>query len=298
MANISYSTKKLSAIRDIYPFELHWFDLDGLRYHYLDEGPDDAPVVVMVHGNPTWSFYYRKMVRDLKENYRVIVPDHIGCGLSDKPQNYNYTLEQHIQNLEKLIETLALEDITLMMHDWGGAIGTGYATRHSENISKLIILNTAAFYKPVVHFSLRFVRMPLIGDILIRGFNGFVRTALFTAVTRRLSSQVRKGYLTPYNNWRNRVAVLRFVQDIPWEDDHPTRKTLNEIDSRLTMLRDKPMLICWGAKDFVFNNAFLDGWRERFPDADVHVFEDVGHYTVEDAHERILPLARVFLNEN
>jgi pimeloyl-ACP methyl ester carboxylesterase len=116
-----------------------------VRYHYLDEGPRDGPPVVMLHGNPTWSFYYRTLIPGISESYRVVVPDHVGCGLSDKPQDYDYTLEQHIQNVEALIGRLGLKDVTLAVHDWGGVIGMGYATRHVENVARFVIFNTAAF---------------------------------------------------------------------------------------------------------------------------------------------------------
>src|SRR5262245_5273337 len=124
----------LTPFRELYPFQSHWLVLDGLRYHYLDEGPKEAPPILMLHGNPTWSFYYRPLIPTLSQTHRVIVPDHMGCGLSDKPQNYPYNLEQHIQNVEKLIAHLGLRQITLVVHDWGGVIGMGYATRHPDNI--------------------------------------------------------------------------------------------------------------------------------------------------------------------
>ncbi len=120
----------------------------GLRYHYIDEG--QGPPVVMVHGNPSWSIYYRNLVEALRSTHRCIVPDHIGCGFSDKPDdsNYAYTLSQRIEDLESLLESLNLtEPITLVVHDWGGAIGMGYATRHPEKIARLVILNTAAFHQ-------------------------------------------------------------------------------------------------------------------------------------------------------
>ena len=132
---------------DLYPYQSRFLPLDSqspdgnLNYHYLDEGKGET--LLMLHGNPTWSFYYRNLVKGLKDKYCCVVPDHIGCGFSDKPQIYNYTLFQHIDNLEYLIDQLQLKDITLVMHDWGGAIGMGYAVRHPQNIKRLVIFNTA-----------------------------------------------------------------------------------------------------------------------------------------------------------
>lgn len=267
--------------------------------HYLDEGPRDAAPIVMCHGNPTWSFYFRTLIPELSRDHRVIVPDHIGCGLSDKPQDYAYTLAQHIENLEALIAHLDLQAITLMVHDWGGGIGMGYATRHPKTIERFVIFNTSAFYLPAIPGVLKLARSPGLGEFLLRGLNAFAGLAVWLGVVnrQRMTRDVRHGYLAPYNSWHNRIAIYRFVQDIPVTADHPTRATVNAIDARLHVFRDHPMLIIWGAKDFVFTvDDFLAGWRARFPDADVHILEDAGHYVVEDAHQRILPLVRAFLS--
>lgn len=289
----------LTSLKEQYPFQSHWLELDGLRYHYLDEGPGDAPPVVMLHGNPTWSFYYRQLIPPLSQNHRVIVPDHIGCGLSDKPQTYPYTLEQHIKNVERLIAQLKLRQVTLVVHDWGGVIGMGYATRHPENISRFVIFNTAAFVLPKIPKRIRMCRVPLFGSFLVRGLNAFAGLATFMAVSQpqRMTPQVRAGYLAPYNNWRNRIAIYRFVQDIPLEEDHPSRATLVQIEAGLAQFQQHPMLIIWGADDFCFTALdFLAEWQRRFPQAQVHLLENAGHYVVEDAHERIVPLIREFLS--
>jgi pimeloyl-ACP methyl ester carboxylesterase len=278
------------AYRALYPFESHWLDLAGVRYHYLDEGPAHAPPIVMLHGNPTWSFYYRDLVSPLSQEYRVVVPDHVGCGLSDKPQDYDYCLAQHVANLEQLVGALALQDITLVLHDWGGAIGMGYATRHPENVARLVVLNTAAFYQPALPLRIKLCRLPILGDVLLRGLNAFARLALPWATyhAERLTPAVRAGYLAPYDSWQNRIAILRFVRDIPLERHHPSRQTLEQIESNLYLLGQHPMLILWGAQDFVFTvQDYLAQWQARFPFAETHLIPDAGHYVVEDAHERI-----------
>jgi haloalkane dehalogenase len=253
----------------------------------------------MVHGNPTWSFYYRTLAAELSRTHRVIVPDHVGCGLSDKPQDYAYTLAQHIANLEHLIEHLGLAQVTMVLHDWGGAIGMGYATRHADNVTRFIIFNTAAFFLPAVPWVLKLARSPVIGEVILRGLNGFAALAVRLAMVHheRMTPQVRAGYLAPYTSWHNRIAIYRFVQDIPVGSTHPSRQTLNEIDAGLAQFQNHPMLIIWGAQDFVFTvKDFLTEWQRRFPDAKIHVLQDAGHYVVEDAHERILPWIRAFLN--
>lgn len=284
-------------LKTLYPFESNWLDLGGPRYHYLDEGPRDAPVMVMLHGNPTWSFYYRRLIPPLSRTHRVIVPDHIGCGLSDKPQHYPYTLDQHIRNVEALLAHLDLKDITLVLHDWGGVIGMGYATRHPATVSRFIIFNTAAFVLPLIPKRIRMCRSDRFGGMLVRGFNAFAGLAVYMASRHpeRMTAEVRAGYRAPYNNWHNRIAVHRFVQDIPLEADHPTRPVLLKIEAGLAQFQQHPMLILWGGKDFCFDKNFLAEWQRRFPQAESYCFPDAGHYVVEDAYERIIPLMEAFL---
>lgn len=292
-----------SRLKALYPFDSHWMDLDGLKLHYIDEGPQDpaqkdAPVLLLLHGNPTWSFYYRNLILALRGQYRVIVPDHMGCGLSDKPQAYTYTLSQHIENLSRLIEGLDLGKIAMVIHDWGGAIGMGYATRHPEKMDRFVVLNTAAFYVPHCPFRIRMCRWPGVGAFMVRGMNGFSLAALIFATVRhrRFLKGVWAGYLAPYDSWEHRIAIHRFVQDIPLEDGHPTRQVLDEMESRLSLLRDRPMLILWGQKDWCFTEEhFLPKWREHFPTAQVRVLDKAGHYVVEDAWERMVPMIEEFM---
>jgi haloalkane dehalogenase len=290
----------IKPIENIYPYKSNWININGINLHYLNEGPQEAPTVVMLHGNPTWSFYYRNIIPAVAKKYRVIVPDHIGCGLSDKPQNYPYTLDQHIITLELLVSKLELNNLTLVMHDWGGLIGMGYAIRHPENISRFVVLNSAAFYLPHIPLTLKIARSPIIGDVIVRGFNGFSKLALIWAIKKRerLTPQVKTGYLIPYNNWFNRIGILRFIQDIPLERGHISRKTLLEIDNKLGIFHNYPMLILWGGEDFVFTQQhFLMEWQKRFPKAQVHIFKDAGHYILEDAYEYITPLILDFLEQ-
>jgi len=289
-------SKKEQAWQELYPFESHYVALSGNRLHYLDEGRGES--IVMVHGNPTWSFYYRRLVQEFRQDHRVIVPDHIGCGLSDKPQDYPYTLEQHIDNLESLLEDkLGLKQMALVVHDWGGAIGMGYAVRHPEKIKACIVLNTAAFLMPNCPWRIWICKCPFFGALAIRGMNAFARAALSMATVQCdcMTPAIKAGYLAPYDNWANRIANLRFVQDIPLSPTHGTWKTVKEIQDKLQLLLDKPMLICWGDQDFCFNEHFLKMWMQYFPSATVHRFADAGHYVLEDAHERILPLLQDFL---
>ena len=290
-------------MKSLYPFESNFLDLDGLRYHYLDEGNGDP--VVMVHGNPSWSFYYRNLVSALKDNYRTIVPDHIGCGLSDKPDdaNYPFTLERRVDDLEALLENLEIkENITLVVHDWGGMIGMAYATRYPERIARLVILNTSAFHLPETKklpFSLKICRDTPLGPLLVQGFNAFARGAAMVGCKRNpMSEELKKAYCSPYNNWNNRRATIRFVQDIPLNPGDPGYDIVSGVEENLEQFSDRPMTICWGEKDFVFDRHFLAGWKKRFPHAEIHSFPDCGHYILEDASDEVIPIIKDFLSNN
>jgi haloalkane dehalogenase len=286
-----------------YPFPSHFLDLNGIRYHYLDEGAGEP--VVMLHGNPTWSFYYRRLVLALRDQYRVIVPDHVGCGLSDKPDDYRYryTLASRVRDLEALLDHLGInERLTLVLHDWGGIIGMAYASRRPERIKRLIVLNTAAFHLPPgkkLPWSLRLFRFPLLGTLLARRFNAFCRGAATHCCTRRpMPAEIRQAYLAPYDSWKNRIAVIRFVQDIPLKPGDTCYDLVKEIQNGLSHFLAVPMLLCWGEKDFVFDRDFLAEWQRRFPQAEVHRFADAGHYVLEDASEEIIGLVREFLKNH
>ena len=286
-------------MKELYPFSSHILQIDNFRYHYLDEGYGTEPLL-MLHGNPTWSFYYRNLILGFKDSYRCVVPDHMGMGLSDKPQNYPYTLSQHIDNLEKLLDHLKMKNITLVAHDWGGPIGMGFAVRHPERIKRFVIFNTAAFLSNKMPLSLKLCRLPGFGSIAIRRLNAFARTATYWACKKRerMVTEVRAGYLKPYDSFENRIATLRFVQDIPMSLDSTSYPVLKHIEENLCLFRNHPVKVIWGTQDFVFNDQFLDRWKAIFPQAEVHRIDDAGHYVVEDAHEHIVPLMKEFFLKN
>jgi len=276
-----------------YPFTPKSVTVDGHRMSYLDEG--SGPVVVMVHGNPSWSYLYRNLVTALRNTHRCIVPDHLGCGLSDKPQDYPYRLQSHIDNLTALLDQLQIEKCVLVVHDWGGAIGMGWAGSHSDRVAGLVVLNTAAFHSSQIPFRIAVCRWPVLGPLLVRGLNGFAWPATFMAVHNKMSAEVAAGFLYPYNCWQNRMAVHRFVQDIPLQKTHPSWQTLSRVEASLERLQDKPMILCWGGKDFCFNDQFFKEWQRRFPAAISHYFPEAGHYVLEDALDEITSLLTPFL---
>jgi len=284
-------------LADEYPFASNELDFDGVRYHYVDEGTGDP--LLLVHGNPTWSFAWRHLIRDLSRDYRVLAVDHVGCGLSDKPADYPYTLAQHVANLKRFVETLGLQNISLFGHDWGGCIGMGMAGEMPERIRRIVLMNTAAFRSQRIPLRIAVCRIPVLGGLGVRGLNLFSRAALSMAVSRhdRMTPAVRAGYLHPYDSWAHRIAVHRFVQDIPLSPTHPSYETLVGIEDRLSRLQSHQMLLIWGEQDWCFTTEFLAEWEERFPDAQVMRIPDAGHYVFEDAHEQMLPRIRQFLAE-
>jgi haloalkane dehalogenase len=281
--------------RPLYPFCSRHLQLESLRYHYVDEGTGSP--LVFVHGNPTWSFYWRSLIFGLRDRNRCLAVDHMGCGLSDKPQHYPYTLAQHTANLCRFIEQLDLRKVTMLVHDWGGAIGLGAAVKLRERMSRLVIFNTAAFPPPYIPARIAACRTPIVGRIALRGFNLFARAALSMATEKpeRFTPEVQAGLLVPYDSWANRVAIWRFVRDIPMTRRHPTYATLAELEQRLPTLADLPIRMIWGMRDWCFRPECLRRFQQVFPNAATHEFADCGHYVVEDAHERIVPIVRDFV---
>ena len=268
-----------------YPFEPRVFHArPGIALSYLDEGPDAGEVVVMLHGNPSWSFYWRHLVLALRDRYRCIVPDHVGMGLSDKPD-----------------DAPGATPVTLVVHDWGGMIGFGWALSHMAQVRRLVILNTAAFPMPAAKrfpWRLALGRDSRLGGWLIRRFNLFARGAAWFGTRRRLPASVRAAYIAPYRGWANAISTLRFMQDIPLAEGDRAWPLLVHAGEQLPGYADRPAFIGWGLRDFVFDRHCLEEFRRALPGAEVHAFDDAGHYVLEDKHEVLVPLVRTFLDKH
>ena len=288
-----------------YPFAPARFDVrPGIAMSYLDEGPRDGEVIVMLHGNPSWSYYWRHLVSGLRDRYRCIVPDHVGMGLSDKPDDahYNYTLQSRIDDLDTLLKHLGIDGpVTLAVHDWGGAIGFGWALRDPSRVKRLVITNTGAFPLPAAkRFPKRIAmgRDSRIGGWLIRRFNLFARGAARFGTERKLPKDVREAYAGVYDGWNDAISTLRFMQDIPLSAGDAAWPLVKAMQAALPGYADRPAFIGWGLKDFVFDRHFLDGFRAALPNAEVHAFADANHYVLEDKHEVLVPAIRRFLDAN
>lgn len=279
-----------------WPYPGRSIGVGGHTMAYVDEGA--GPPVLLVHGNPTWSFYYRSLLAALPPlGLRAIAPDHIGMGRSDKPSAdaYPHTLRRRVEDLGAFIDGLGLTGpISLVVHDWGGAIALAWAVDNAHRVDNLVLLNTGAFPLPPdksLPWTLRAARLPVLGDIAVRRLNAFSLGALVLGSARRwLPAEARAGLLAPYDSPAHRVAVSQFVQDIPLAPSDPAYAVLARTEQRLHLLQDIPTLICWGMRDPVFDGVVLDHLVSLLPRADVHRFADAGHYVLEDAADRIVPL--------
>ncbi len=276
------------------------FTRNHLQQHYLDDGT--GPPVVMLHGNPTWSFYYRNLVAALRETNRCIVPDHIGCGLSDKPpiSQYDYSLKSRIDDLEALLDHLGIrEKITLVVQDWGGMIGMGYAARHPGRIARIVATNTGCTRLPKSKgfpWSLWLGRNTRLGEWLILHRNAFCRLAAKWCARRKpLPPDVRAMYLKPYDSPANRIAVLKFVQTIPLAPGDPGYDIVVGVEESAAKFSGVPVLLLWGMKDFVFDRHFLAEWQRLFPHAETRTWPDCGHYLLEDVTEEAIMEVKAFL---
>lgn len=289
--------------RPLYPFQSHRHSLPAGRMHYLDEGPSDVAstegTLLFVHGNPTWSFHWRRLIEHLRPHYRCIAVDHLGCGLSDKPQQL-FSLDDHIANLSSLIDHLSIERLTLVAQDWGGAIGLGTMLKQRNRLERIVLFNTGAFPPPYIPWRIRACRWPIVGQLAVRGANAFSRAALRMTLfrQRRLPAEVAAGYLATYDSWANRCAVYGFVRDIPTRPSQATWQTLARIERDLPTLADRPSCLIWGMRDWCFRPDCLDRFIKVWPNAEVHRLSDVGHWVVEDAPEEALSIVQRFLRLN
>jgi cis-3-alkyl-4-acyloxetan-2-one decarboxylase len=287
----------------LYPFASHWVDLPAGRLHYLDEcvlragtAHTTSETLLFIHGNPTWSFHWRRLIAALRSSYRCVAPDHLGCGLSDKP-NRLFRLRDHVDNVCDLIERLDLNHITLVAQDWGGAIGLGAMLRKPERLERIVLFNTGAFPPRYIPWRIRACRLPVAGRLGVQGANLFSRAALRMTLARhrRLEPAVAAGYLAPYDSWANRRAVYGFVRDIPNSENDVTWKVLAAIESDLPRLADRPIALIWGMRDWCFRPDCLERFVAAWPHAQVHRLHDVGHWVVEDAPDESLAIVQRFL---
>ncbi len=286
----------LNPIRQLYPFRANYLKVGAWKMHYVDEGAGKP--ILMLHGNPTWSFAFRKLVAEFSKTHRVIAPDHIGFGLSDKPESYDYRLETHVENLERMIDTLRLSDITLLMHDWGGPIGMGFAVRHPQKVKALVAMNTFAFSGVKLPWRLLPCRIPWLGSKLVMDCNMFASGILSLAMEKRLPPDISLGYLLPYAAKESRLAMLRFIEDLPAAPEDRSYEAVLEIEHGLWMFREHPVCLIWGMDDWLFDAKCLARWSAYYPQAASLKLHGAGRYITEDAPDKVISFLRSFFSSN
>ncbi len=275
-------------LKEEYPFEHKYMSVGKYRMHYIDEG--SGPVIIMLHACPMWSFFYRNMIKDFSRHCRVIAPDIIGYGLSDKPADYDYRLETQIDNLERLVEHLNLPKFSLVMHGWGATIGVGFTVRHSNMVDKIVVMNSIAFSGYRMPFRFQLCKwFPFIGKPLLERTN-----ILFHGLGKHKAG-VRFGYMYPYRNKNDRVALFRFINDVPCNPDDSSYESVIEVEHGLWILREHKMYIIWGVRDWLYPERFLHKWIEYCPDAKVVRIPSGGRYLAEDAPEELPAIISGFL---
>lgn len=280
--------------RDAYPFRSRWIELPGgSAMHYVDEGEGDP--VLLVHGTPTWSFEWRRLIRGLAPRWRCIAPDHLGFGLSDRPAAGDYTPEWHAAKLAAFVERVGLEDFTLVVHDYGGPIGLPLAVREPGRVRSLVLLNTWMWSFAGDAGVERAARLlgGGFGRFLYRHANFSLRVILPSAFAdrRRLTRELHAQYLAPFPDPASRATVL-------WPLARALLASGAHYDAlwrQRERLRDIRALLVWGTRDPAFRPHHLARWREALPDAEV-VELPVGHWPHEEAPEEVLGAVEGFLS--
>lgn len=281
-----------------YPFAPHYHIADGIEMHFVDEGQGEP--VVMLHGDPTWGYLYRNFIPPLARRYRCIVPDHMGMGKSAVPQDRSlYRLEQHVANLESLLLALDVRNVTLVLHDWGGPVGLGCATRHPERIKRLVLMNTWAFAPwPGGPFPrlLELIRSER-GEAFVLKRNGYLEPALqgTTHHPEHLTPTIMAAYHAPFPTPESRLAMLCWSRDIPVQESDVSYPEMKRIEQGLSQFTNTSILLIWGMQDPVLSPSVLQHWQRLYPHASICELEDASHFLHEDAPARIVERIETFL---
>ena len=273
-----------------FPFEARYIEAGDVRLHYVDEGPRHGEPLLFVHGNPTWSYLWRKAIAALSQHGRRCVAfDHMGFGRSEKPaQLGRYTLRAHVDNARALIDQLDLRDVTLVAHDWGGPIGLGAMLERPERLRAAVLMNTWAWELPsFVPSFIREFRTEGLGELLVLAGNLFVESIPGGMASRDTDPVMMDAYRAPFPDYWSRIGQLAFQRDIPLTERDSSSALMGSIHDALPSL-GVPITLLWGMRDPVFQPVFLDQWRELFPDAEVIELRDAAHFVPEDRPDAVI----------
>ncbi|MBD3227884.1 MAG: alpha/beta fold hydrolase [Candidatus Lokiarchaeota archaeon] len=283
-----------------FPFKPHFKKINGFNMHYVDEGNGEP--IVLLHGEPTWGYLYRKFITHFSNTNRVIVPDHMGFGKSDVPEDKRYVLKEHVDNLTKLLLELELENITLVMQDWGGPIGFGFATEHPDRIKRLVIMNTSVGVAKE-NRRLWFESMVENGtyEQLMGNMKLFIPQIMFGFFEKKISREekklLKKAYVAPFPNKKYCLGAKAFPLDIPKGKNHPSSEIMQKIRDRLNLLKDKQKILIWGMKDRIFPPKIINVWLKIYPNIEIHRINDASHFLQEDAPEEVISIITNFIKK-
>lgn len=277
---------------ELYPYEPHWHELPAGRMHYLDEG--SGRPILFLHGNPTWSFMYREAIDVLSDRHRCVAPDYLGFGLSEKPADFGYRPWQHARAIRDLIDSLRLRDFHLVVHDWGGPIGTSIVQAARDRVHSMTVLNSWMW---PLNSSLRaqlFSRFlgSWLGGYLIKRWGLFENWLMPRGVHQRdrFNGPVHNHYVKPFDQPERRKGIHQFPADLL----RAGKWLMNLWENRRT-LEDLPVLLAWGRRDPVFGEDDLERWRRVFNDSSVRDYPDASHYVMEDRGGDVATAIRRFL---
>lgn len=272
---------------ELFPFESRFMDIDGHTVHYVDEG--SGPTLLFLHGNPTWSFGYSKVIQSLQSEFRCVAVDYPGFGLSEARPGYRYLPAEHAEVLGKFVATLELRDVTLVAHDWGGPIGLATLQRHPDVFERLVLTNTWAWpiSDPVVQI-MSHVMGSQIGRLLITRLNLFVNVMI--PIGHRLTKPTSTDmahYQKALDSPARREASAVFPREIT-----ASHAFLAEVEARLSDVATLPALIIWGDADFAFGNKELRRWQEILTDQQTVIINGAGHFVPSDAPDQFAAAIR------
>ncbi len=275
-----------------WPYEPHWFPSPDGVIHYVDEGPRGGRPIVLLHGNPTWGYLFRRLIPSLNAaGHRAVVPDHLGFGRSAKPGGAgHYELTRHVERLALLLDSLDLRDAVLVPHDWGGPIGLRWAADNPDRVAGLFILNTVAHAvergQLRVPAPLRLIRTRGLGEVAVKGLDAFKPLMLRLAIERRdlLKATHRSAYRSVHRSWSERTGMLAFARQLPIQGSGPVNEINAETERALArQFGSKPTRIIWGERDLVLPPDLLGSlWLRTLPAAEVTRIPDAGHFLPED----------------
>ena len=280
----------------VLPFQSRFVTVGGYKMHYIDEG--SGPVVLCLHGNPTWCYFYRNLVRELRGSFRVIAPDFLGCGLSDRTPGVKFRAIDRINQLDEFVTALGIDRFSIVMHDWGGPLGTGFILRRLEKVDRIVYLNTTLTETEILPWFIKVAATPVIGKLFTRHTATFNRLTTMKGMGAftKLTPEVKEGYLAPYTTRQRRDAIWDFVADIPFDASHPTYSQMVDIAAGLPRVAEKPVKIVWGLQDPCFHREMLSKVASHFPKAELLEIPDASHLVLDDAPKVAIPAVVEFLS--